>query len=109
MNRDMAGWTPLARESDCPPGTAKELVAGDRVIALFRVEDGTFFALDGVCPHQGGPLGKGALEGCIVTCPWHGWQFDVRDGRNQINAQIVQPGFKVRVEDGWVLVDLERP
>ena len=34
-----------------------------------------FYALDGVCPHQGGPLGKGCLMGRIVTCPWHGWQF----------------------------------
>ncbi|REK15746.1 MAG: non-heme iron oxygenase ferredoxin subunit [Planctomycetota bacterium] len=105
----MASWTPLARVSDCPPGTAKELVAGDRVIALFRVDDDTFCALDGVCPHQGGPLGKGTLDGCVVTCPWHGWQFDVCTGENQINRQIVQPWFDVRVEDGWVLIDLERP
>ena len=58
---------PAAPEGVCRRG---------RVIALFNV-DGTFYALDGVCPHQGGPLGQGTLEGCIVTCPWHGWQFDV--------------------------------
>jgi nitrite reductase/ring-hydroxylating ferredoxin subunit len=43
-------------------------------VALFNV-DGVFHALDGVCPHQGGPLGKGTLSGCIVTCPWHGWHL----------------------------------
>ena len=50
--------------------------------ALFNV-DGTFYALDGVCPHQGGPLGSGEVHNCIVTCPWHGWQFDVRTGQHQ--------------------------
>jgi nitrite reductase/ring-hydroxylating ferredoxin subunit len=102
----MANWTPVAQVSECPPGSALELVVGDRIVALFRVGD-EFHALDGVCPHQGGPLGAGTLEGCIVTCPWHGWQFDVRTGQHQINAQIVQPGFGVRVEDGWVLIDLQ--
>jgi nitrite reductase/ring-hydroxylating ferredoxin subunit len=102
----MATWTRLTRASECTPGAAMEVVAGDRVIALFNV-GGTFFALDGVCPHQGGPLGQGMLEGCVVTCPWHGWQFDVTTGRHQFNAQVVQPRFDVRVEDDWILVNLE--
>jgi NAD(P)H-dependent nitrite reductase small subunit len=101
----MANWTRLTRADDLPPGTAKEVVAGDRVIALFNV-DGTFYALDGVCPHQGGPLGQGLVEGCVVTCPWHGWQFDVRTGQHQINPQLVQERYVARVEDDWVLVDL---
>ena len=101
----MANWTRLSPVSDCPPGTALELIAGDRVVALFNVE-GTFYALDGVCPHQGGPLGQGVLSGCIVTCPWHGWQFDVRSGQHQITPRIVQPRFEVRVEEDWILVDL---
>jgi nitrite reductase/ring-hydroxylating ferredoxin subunit len=102
----MANWTRLMRASELPPGTATEVVAGERVIALFNVA-GKFYALDGVCPHQGGPLGDGMLEGCVVTCPWHGWQFDVRSGQHQFNAQITQPRFEVRVEDDWILVDLE--
>jgi nitrite reductase/ring-hydroxylating ferredoxin subunit len=101
----MATWTRLTLVSDCPPGTALELFAGDRVIALFNV-DGTLHALDGVCPHQGGPLGQGMLEGCIVTCPWHGWQFDVQTGKHQTGSQIVQPRYEVRVEGEWILVDL---
>ncbi len=101
----MAGWTPVARVSELPPGEAKEVVAGEQVLALFNVE-GKYFALDGVCPHQGGPLGRGSLAGCIVTCPWHGWQFDVTSGQHQLHAQIVQPRFDVRVEGQWILVDL---
>jgi nitrite reductase (NADH) small subunit len=101
----MAPWIRLARVVDCPPGTAQELVAEGRIVALYNVE-GTFHALDGVCPHQGGPLGKGELAGTIVTCPWHGWQFDVCTGQHQLNCQIVQPRFELRVEGEWILVDL---
>jgi nitrite reductase (NADH) small subunit len=101
----MAQWTKVAAVDDCPPGTGLELVAGDRVVALFNVE-GTFHALDGVCPHQGGPLAEGEVTGCVVTCPWHGWQFDVRTGQHQFSATIRQPTLPVRVEDDAVLVDL---
>jgi nitrite reductase (NADH) small subunit len=102
----MAHWIPLARVADCPPSSATEWVAEDRIIALYNV-DGAFHALDGVCPHQGGPLGKGTLEGTIVTCPWHGWQFDVCTGQHQLSPRIVQPRFEVRVEGEWILLNLE--
>lgn len=98
-------WIPLIKVAECPPGSARELVAADRVIALYNVE-GQFHALDGVCPHQGGPLGKGKLAGCIVTCPWHGWQFDVRDGQHLLHAQMRQPSYGVRVEGDTVMIDL---
>jgi len=101
----MSQWVPVANIAECPPGTSLERVAGDYVLALYNV-DGTFHALDGVCPHQGGPLGKGKLTGCIVTCPWHGWQFDVRDGRHQLNSRFAQPRFAVRVENEMILVEL---
>jgi nitrite reductase/ring-hydroxylating ferredoxin subunit len=98
-------WIRVARLSEFPSGATRELVAGGRVIALFHVA-GTIYALDGICPHQGGPLGKGTLAGCVVTCPWHGWQFDVCSGQHQLNSRIVQPRFDVRVEGEWILVDL---
>ncbi len=96
-------WLVLAQTQDCPPGTGLEVVAGGRMIALFNV-DGHFFALDGVCPHQGGPLGKGELSGHIVTCPWHGWQFDVRSGENQITPSICQPRIPIHVDGNQVRV-----
>src|ERR1700752_1245947 len=101
----MTQWTQVARVAECPPGTCLERVAGDRIIALFNV-DGTFFALDGVCPHQGGPLGKGRLSGSTITCPWHGWQFDVRSGCHRLRPSLVQPGYPVRVEQDVILVEL---
>ena len=101
----MPTWHRAIAAQDCPPGGSVECVAGDRVVALFNV-DGTFHALDGICPHQGGPLGKGVLAGCVVTCPWHGWQFDVQTGKTPLNSRLKQQVFEVKVEGNDVLVQV---
>ncbi len=98
-------WHRIASVDDCPPGSGLEAVIGEQIVALFNV-DGQFFAIDGVCPHQGGPLAEGELTGCIVTCPWHGWQFDVRNGQHQLNLSLMQPRFETKEEDGGVWVEL---
>lgn len=95
----------LCATEDVPPGTAKELTVAGQVVALFNV-DGTFYAMDGVCPHAGGPLGEGELNERVVTCPWHGWQFDVTTGQHCLTSNIVHRTFPVSVEDGEVFVEL---
>ena len=102
----MPTWIRIAAELDLKPGECGEYVAGDRIVALFNV-NGDFYALDGICPHQGGPLGKGELAGCIVTCPWHGFQFDVTTGQHQTSRALVHSRFSVKVEGGGVWVDLD--
>ena len=102
----MSAWVRIAAENELAPGECGEYVARDRIVALYNV-DGTFYALDGICPHQGGPLGKGTLAGCIVTCPWHGFQFDVTTGQHQTSRSLVHPTFRVKVEGGGVWVDVE--
>ena len=101
----MSQWVRVGVVEDCPPGEARELVAQGRIIALFNV-GGHLHALDGVCPHQGGPLGKGRLTGCTVTCPWHGWQFDVTSGQHLTSQSVVHPRFAVKVEQGEIFVEL---
>ncbi len=101
----MPDWIVIARAEECPPGKSIERVAGDRMVALANVA-GTFHALDGLCPHQGGPLGTGQLCGTVLTCPWHGWQFDVVTGRHQISPTVRQPVHEVRVRNGLVEVRL---
>lgn len=49
-------------------------------VALFKV-NGTIYALENECPHAGGPLGEGEVKECIVTCPWHGWEFHIQSGK----------------------------
>jgi nitrite reductase (NADH) small subunit len=102
----MPNWVRIAKISECPPGSVIERVAGDRVIALANA-GGNLFAMDGVCPHQGGPLGEGELTGTTLTCPWHGWQFDVATGQHQLNRRIRQPQYSVRIDGDDILVDTD--
>jgi len=102
----MAEWLPIAAISECPPGTSIERVVGDRIVALANI-DGVWHALDGLCPHQGGPLGTGRLCGAVLTCPWHGWQFDVTTGRHGISPTVSQPRFSVREKAGQVEIMVE--
>ena len=93
----------IARGSESPPGEGREFVAGGKIVAVFNA-DGAFHAMDGICPHAGGPLANGVLRGNVITCPWHGWQFDVTSGRHCLNDHLKHPAFAVTVEEGelWV-------
>ena len=102
----MPNWIRIASLADCPPGASLETVAGDRIVALYNV-DGQIYALDGICPHQGGPLGKGKLSGTTVTCPWHGFQFNVATGKHCTIPNLAQPRFAVKCEAGEISVDIE--
>jgi nitrite reductase (NADH) small subunit len=96
---------PLIASDDIVAGSTAEIVADGRIFAVYNV-DGTFFVLDGICPHAGGPLGKGTLTGQVVTCPWHGWQFDVTDGQHCLNGTLCQPRYDVEILDGQVCIQL---
>jgi len=101
----MSEWIRVASINEIPPGTIREVLAGDRVVALGNV-DGEFHALDGICPHQGGPLGKGRLNGSTLTCPWHGWQFNLCTGQHRVNASIRHTTVAVRVVGDDVFIDV---
>lgn len=101
----MPEWIPVAEVAACLPGTSIERVADGRMVAIANVE-GTLHAIDGLCPHQGGPLGTGMLCGAILTCPWHGWQFDVVSGRHQVSPTVRQAVHEVRERNGIIEVRL---
>jgi nitrite reductase (NADH) small subunit len=88
-----------------PPGSVMEARVGQEAYAICNV-DGELHALEGFCPHAGGPLGHGALHGFTLVCPWHAWEFDCRTGANDFDPDIVVPSFPVKVEDGEILIDL---
>ena len=69
----------VASVADVPPGSAKLVEVEGKRVAVFNV-DGRFYAIDDTCPHRGGPLSEGDLEGEVVTCPWHGSKFNVTTG-----------------------------
>lgn len=99
----MANFVKVAEVGDVPPGTGKCIEADGKQIALFNV-GGTFHAIDNTCLHRGGPLGEGELEGNIVTCPWHGWQYDVTTGANAMDDTQRVPRYEVKIDGTSVLV-----
>ncbi|MBI4364339.1 MAG: Rieske 2Fe-2S domain-containing protein [Candidatus Latescibacteria bacterium] len=87
----------VARITDLDPGKGMVVVVNGTRIAVFNC-DGAFYAIKGTCPHMGGELGEGLLAGEIVTCPWHGWRFNVRTGKNPESEVVGVRTYEVRVE-----------
>lgn len=126
----------ICRVSELGPGECKIVEVG-RSIGVFNVH-GVYYALRNLCPHQGAPLCRGIITGTtqpsqpgefiwrkdgeILRCPWHGWEFDITNGRSIFNPHKLrvktydvtveqQPQedpsvekFDVTVEDGWVVL-----
>jgi nitrite reductase (NADH) small subunit len=103
VNDREAEFVVVARADEVVAGFAKAVVMDGREIAVFNVA-GTFYALDNTCPHQGGPLAEGWIEGAQVTCPWHAWTFRLTDGRMTLGDFASVDVFDVRIENGDVLV-----
>ena len=95
----------VAEEKEIPQGAGKMVSANGRNIGLFRV-GGKIYAMHGTCAHRGGPVGEGKTEGGIVTCPLHGWQYDVTNGECKTTPNIRLPTYDVTVENGKVYIDI---
>jgi len=91
-----------------PPGSVMEAEVGDYTFALCNVE-GEVHALDGICPHAGGPLGQGNLEGNLLVCPWHAWEYDCRTGINDGDENVKLDTFPVKIEGDDILIDVPEP
>lgn len=102
----MSKMVKVAQADELSPGSGKVVDADGCSIALFNVE-GAFHAIENMCTHRGGPLGKGELNGDSVTCPWHGAKFNVKTGA--VTGPPAGTGvrsFVVKVEGNDVLVEL---
>jgi nitrite reductase (NADH) small subunit len=99
------GLQRVAKVAEIPAGTIREFQVEGKAIALANV-GGKFHAINNSCLHRGGPLGGGLLEGPVVTCPWHGWQFDVTSGKVMQNPAVGVDCYalEVRGEDIFVNV-----
>ena len=91
---------------DIPAGEGRVAEVDGRQVAVFNV-GGRFCAIDNVCSHRGGPLGEGMVAGTVVTCPWHGWQFDVTTGVSPVNELVSVKKFNCKVERSDVLVEVD--
>lgn len=100
---DNADWVAAMPLAELPPGAVAEALVGGEVVALVNVA-GEVHALDGLGQHQGGPLGRGRLEGCVLTCPWHGWRYDITSGRQVLSERVRLRRYPVRVEGGTIWI-----
>jgi 3-phenylpropionate/trans-cinnamate dioxygenase ferredoxin component len=92
----MANYVKCAKLSELAPGVCRVANANGTDVALFNV-GGTVYCLDNTCLHRGGPLGEGTLSGDVVTCPWHGWEYNVRTGENLFDPAVKIAAHAVQV------------
>jgi nitrite reductase (NADH) small subunit len=93
----MPSYIKVATVSQIAPGTGMVANVNDKEVAVFNV-DGSFYAIENICKHRGGPLGEGELEGETVTCPWHAWQYNVKNGNCLTKEGIKMDTYEVHVE-----------
>jgi nitrite reductase/ring-hydroxylating ferredoxin subunit len=93
----MADFIKVAEVQEIPAGSAKMVRLGRQSVALFNIS-GTIHAINNICPHEGGPLCEGTLDGCVVVCPWHGIPFDVRTGRSTSDEGFEVSVFETKIE-----------
>lgn len=97
---------PVAKRGEVPPGTTVK-VDVDGVDVLLCNVDGTLYAVEDVCTHDGGPLDQGELDGCRIMCPRHGATFDVSSGAAlTLPAVEALPTYTVRIDGDDVYVEL---
>jgi nitrite reductase/ring-hydroxylating ferredoxin subunit len=95
----------VAGVGDLQPGEGCVVDAEGRALALFNVA-GSYHAIDNACVHRGGPLGAGDLDGRTVSCPWHGWRWDVTTGASTTNPALRVACYPVSVEGDGVYVEV---
>jgi nitrite reductase/ring-hydroxylating ferredoxin subunit len=98
-----AEFRTIGRVEEIPPGSIRAFQVDEEEIAIANV-GGELFATQQHCLHLRGPLGDGRLEGTTLSCPWHGWQYDVTTGKNEFDHAIQLQTYEVKVEDGDVKV-----
>jgi nitrite reductase/ring-hydroxylating ferredoxin subunit len=95
----------IAAVSEIPPGSGKVVELDGNSIAVWNL-GGNFHAFQNVCPHRGGPVGEGEIEGNTITCPWHGWSFDVTTGLSPVNPNAKLTRYEVQVDGSDIKVSV---
>ena len=109
----------VCRADELRPGSRRIVEIGGRSIGVFNV-GGRFYGLRNTCPHQGAPLCAGTvggtmlpsaphtyvygMEGRVVRCPWHGWEFDLETGVSPFDPQRRVKAYEATVQDGMVML-----
>ena len=101
----MPNFISFGKAADIPAGGGKTLTAGNVTVAVFNV-GGQYHAISNTCPHRGGPLGEGSVGAGVVTCPLHGFQFDVKSGLSADGKPLQVVCYPTRVVNGMIEVEI---
>jgi len=96
----------VAEVGDLPVGQGTLIERDGTALAVFNAGGGRFFATSPRCPHEEGPLAEGWLEGDVVICPWHGYDFELTTGRCRVDNDLAVAVYPVRVNGTAIEVDL---
>lgn len=99
----MVDFLKVAIIGDIPINGRKLVERNGMGIVIFNAE-GSYFAVGRNCPHEGGPLDEGILEGGVLTCPWHGIMFDLATGDAVDEGGYSITRYEVKVEDGSIFL-----
>jgi nitrite reductase [NAD(P)H] small subunit len=104
-------WIEICRLDDIPRRGSRRVKGPelDLPIAVFRTADGEIFALVDRCPHKGGPLSEGIVQGCAVACPLHGWVVHLDSGEAEAPDEGQVPTIPVKLESGRIWLALPEP
>ena len=91
-----------------PPGEAREFPCNNKTICVANM-NGTFAAVENMCPHRGGPLGQGIVEGERIVCPWHGWEFDLATGTNPFTPNLSVESYELKFDGEAVYARPRQP
>ena len=105
----MPQWTDIADVNDLPAGGRLCKTAAGKAIVVLNV-DGTLYAINNQCPHAGRPLEEGEVQGVVITCLYHGYAYNLKNGKNLDHPEFEPPvpTYPVRIEGGKVQVAMEK-
>lgn len=101
-------WTPAFPAQSVEPDSMRVFKHSGHQVVVVRTAQGTLYAVDNRCPHEGYPLAQGSVSGCVLTCNWHNYKFDLRDGSCVLGEEAVR-SFPVRERAGQIEVELSPP
>jgi nitrite reductase (NADH) small subunit len=101
----LADFVVVGNVGDFVSGQGKMVVVHGRHVALFRLGD-EFYALDNMCLHRGGPLCDGLIDSDVVTCPWHGWSYEIKTGTMVQDPRVGVSKHEVKIEEGAISIRL---
>ena len=101
------GFIKVASSNEIEPGRGKTVEVNGKTIAILN-DNGKFYAIDDTCAHAGGSLGDGNCGSGIVTCPLHGWEYGLENGKNTFDSDVQLNVYDLKVEGEDIYVDIDK-